>query len=50
MLNDKELFGSADKCVITCCEERLDDVLGESGIDSDRYDNFLWSNILVSIQ
>ncbi len=29
MLNDEELFGSPDKCVITCCEEELDEVFGE---------------------
>ncbi len=40
MLNDKELFGSPDNCVMTACNEELDEVFGESRLDSKRYDNF----------
>ncbi len=40
MLNDNELFGSTDNCVITGCDEELDEVFGESGLESERYDNF----------
>ncbi len=41
MLNDEELFGSPDKCVITGCEEELDEVFGERELDSEKYDNIL---------
>ena len=37
MLNDEELFGSPDKCVITGCEEELDEVFGERGVEYERY-------------
>ncbi len=40
MLNYKELFGSPERCVITGCEEELDEVFGECKLDSERYDNF----------
>ncbi len=35
MLDDEELFCSPDDCVITGCEEELDEVFGESELDSD---------------
>ncbi len=37
MLNDEEFFGNPDTCIITGCEEELDEVLGESGHYSERY-------------
>ncbi len=40
MPNDDELFGSPDKYLITGCEEEMDDVFGESGLDITRYANF----------
>ncbi len=40
MLNNEELFGSPDKCLITGCEEELDEVFGESGLDIERFANF----------
>ncbi len=53
MLNGKEVFSSTDICVITGCEEELDEVFGESGLDSARYDNFLcfinWWNLMFLI-
>ncbi len=36
MLNDEELFDPPEKCVITGCEEELDEVFGESGCTSER--------------
>ncbi len=32
MLNDKDLFGSSDKCVLIGCREELDEVFEESGL------------------
>ncbi len=34
------VFGSPDKCVITGCEDELDEVFDESESDSERYDIF----------
>ncbi len=36
MLNDEELFGSPENCVITCCKEEFDEVFGESVFTSER--------------
>ncbi len=36
MLNDKESFGSPDKCLITGCEEDMDEVFGETELDIER--------------
>ncbi len=38
MLHDEELFGCPENCVITGCEEKLDEVFGKCGLDSERYD------------
>ncbi len=40
MLNDEELFGCPDNCVITGCEKVLGEVFGESGFVSERYEIF----------
>ncbi len=36
MLNDEELFGFPDNCVITGCDEELDEVFGENRFTSER--------------
>ncbi len=38
MLNDEELFGCADSSFVTGCEEELDEVFGERGVEYERYD------------
>ncbi len=40
ILNDEELFGCPDNYVIIGFEEKLNEVFGESRLDSKRYDNF----------
>ncbi len=37
ILNDEELFGNPDTCVITGCDKELGEVFGESGYYSERY-------------
>ncbi len=37
MLNDEELFGCADSSLVTGCEEELDEVFGERGVEYERY-------------
>ncbi len=37
MLNDEELFGCPNNSVITGCEEELDDVFQERGVEYERY-------------
>ncbi len=37
ILNNEELFGCPDNCAITGCEEELDEVFGETGVEYDRY-------------
>ncbi len=37
MLNEEELFGNPDTCVITGCDKELDEDFGESGYYSERY-------------
>ncbi len=37
ILNDEELFGCPENCAITGCEEELDVVFGESGVEYERY-------------
>ncbi len=37
MLNDEDLFGCTDNCAITGCEEDLNEVFGERGVEYERY-------------
>ncbi len=37
MLNDEELLGCADSFLVTGCEEELDQVFGERGVEYERY-------------
>ncbi len=41
MLNEKELFGCPDNCVITGFEEELNEVFRERGVEYERYVLFL---------
>ncbi len=41
MLNDKEMFVALDKCLITGCEEELDEMFGESGLGIEMHAIFL---------
>ncbi len=36
MLNDEELFGCADSFSVTGCEEELDEVIGEKGVEHEK--------------
>ncbi len=37
MPNDEELFGCVDSSLVTGCEEELDEVFGERGVECERY-------------
>ncbi len=37
MINDEELFGCADSSLVTGCEEELDEVFGERGVEYEMY-------------
>ncbi len=37
VLNDDELFGFPENCAITGCEEELDEVFRERGVEYERY-------------
>ncbi len=37
LLNDEELFDCADSSSVSGCEEELDEVFGERGVEYERY-------------
>ncbi len=45
MLNDEEYFGNPETCVITACKEELDEVFGERGFCSERYELFSFLSV-----